>query len=79
MSSLARRTIRFYVGGFRRMTVGRALWAIVLVKLAVLALLAHTLFPDLLETRFADDAARADHVLGRLSEPRTHPREEKTP
>ncbi len=28
-----RKVIRFYVEGFREMTVGRTLWAVILVKL----------------------------------------------
>lgn len=29
------RIVRFYVDGFRRMTIGRTLWAIIIVKLVV--------------------------------------------
>ena len=31
-----RKVIRFYVEGFREMTVGRTLWAIILIKLFIL-------------------------------------------
>ena len=45
-----RKVIRFYVEGFREMTVGRTLWAIILIKLFILfAVLKVFFFPDLLE------------------------------
>ena len=31
-----RKVIRFYVEGFREMTVGRTLWAVILVKLSIM-------------------------------------------
>ena len=44
-----RKVIRFYVEGFREMTVGRTLWAIILIKLFILfAVLKVFFFPDLL-------------------------------
>lgn len=43
-----RKVIRFYVEGFREMTVGRTLWAIILIKLFILfAVLKVFFFPDL--------------------------------
>ena len=69
MKNPARRVFSFYVDGFRGMTLGRVLWALVIVKLVVLLVLLWTLFPDVLETRFGDEASRADHVLERLSRP----------
>ena len=47
-----RKVIRFYVEGFREMTVGRTLWAIILIKLFLLfAVLKVFFFPDLLAPR----------------------------
>ena len=43
-----RKVIRFYVEGFREMTVGRTLWAIILIKLFILqhvAIIINSLFP----------------------------------
>ena len=41
-----RKVIRFYVEGFREMTVGRTLWAIILIKLFILfAVLKVFFFP----------------------------------
>ena len=46
-----RKVIRFYVEGFREMTVGRTLWAIILIKLFILfAVLKVFFFPDLRTT-----------------------------
>lgn len=36
MADAVRRVIRFYAEGFRSMTLGRVLWALVLLKLAVI-------------------------------------------
>ena len=42
-----KRIARFYIDGFREMTLGRTLWAIILVKLFVLfAVLKLFFFPD---------------------------------
>jgi len=42
-----RQAIRFYVEGFRAMTLGRTLWAIILVKLFVMFAVVRLLFfPD---------------------------------
>ena len=34
--NIAKRILRFYADGFRNMTVGRTLWAIIIVKLVVI-------------------------------------------
>ncbi len=47
--SLPRRIFRFYYDGFREMTLGRTLWAILLIKLFVIFVILRLLFfPDLL-------------------------------
>ena len=56
--------LRFYVEGFRSMTVGKVLWKIILVKLFILfAILKLFFFPDYLHTNFDTDEERANHVL----------------
>ena len=53
-----RKVIRFYVEGFREMTVGRTLWAIILIKLFILfAVLKVFFFPDLLAGKSPADGA----------------------
>lgn len=49
------------------MTVGRWLWAIILVKLAVMFLVFRLFFfPDILQRDYADDEARAEAVRTNL-------------
>ncbi len=46
---MVRRIVRFYVTGFREMTLGRTLWLLILVKLFVLfAVLRLFFFPSFL-------------------------------
>ncbi|MCC8037145.1 MAG: DUF4492 domain-containing protein [Bacteroidales bacterium] len=62
---------RFYYDGFRNMTVGRSLWILILVKVAVLLLVFKLLFfPDVLKRDYPDDDARAEAVRQSLSHPR---------
>jgi hypothetical protein len=59
---------RFYRDGFRQMTVGRTLWKIIFIKLIVMfVILKLFFFPDFLNTNFATDQQRADHVLYQLT------------
>lgn len=53
------------------MTVGRSLWILILVKVAVLLLVFKLLFfPDVLKRDYPDDDARAEAVRQSLSHPR---------
>lgn len=68
MANLLRRIFRFYVDGFRSMTLGRTLWAIILVKLFIIFVLLRLLFfPDLLAGK--SERERADYVLENLTPP----------
>ena len=59
-----------YYDGFRSMVLGRTLWKIILIKLFIMfAILKIFFFPNFLETNFATDAERADHVLSNLTQP----------
>ena len=63
-----RRVVRFYVEGFREMTVGRTLWAIILVKLFIMfAVLKVFFFPDMLAGKSPE--VKADFVLENLAPP----------
>ncbi|MDD6281388.1 MAG: DUF4492 domain-containing protein [Muribaculaceae bacterium] len=56
-----------YVGGFREMTVGKKLWILVLVKLAILFLVFRLFFfPDKLAEEYDNDADRARAVRSAL-------------
>ncbi len=58
-----RRVADLYIGGFREMTVGRRLWAIILIKLAIMFLVFKLFFfPDRLAEEYDNDADRARAV-----------------
>ena len=62
------RIYRFYLDGFRSMTLGRTLWVLILVKLFVMfVVLKLFFFPDFLG-RAGDDAGKADYVANELVE-----------
>ena len=61
---------RFYRDGFRSMTVGRSLWALIIIKLIVIfAILKVFFFPDILATRYDTDEERAGAVRSSLTSP----------
>ncbi len=67
---MVRKIVKFYIEGFRSMTVGRTLWVIILVKLVILfGLLKLFFFPDILKTGFNTDRERSDYVLENLLKP----------
>lgn len=60
--------INMYRDGFRQMTVGKTLWALVIVKLIVLFLIVKLFFfPDILKRDYSNDADRAAAVRHHLS------------
>lgn len=64
---LAVRIWRLYADGFKEMTVGRWLWAIIIIKLAVMFLVFKLFFfPDILQRDYADDESRAEAVRTNL-------------
>lgn len=59
--------VRFYVDGFRSMTVGRSLWVLIIIKVAILFLVFKLFFfRDELATRYDTDTERADAVRQEL-------------
>lgn len=57
-----------YVDGFRSMTVGRKLWALIIIKLAIMFLVFKLFFfPDLLKENYDTDAERAQAVRSALA------------
>ncbi len=62
------RLFKFYQDGFRRMTVGKTLWKIIIIKLIIMfGVLKIFFFPDYLNTNFSTDQQRADHVINQLT------------
>lgn len=65
--SLPRRVWLLYYDGFRSMTVGKTLWAIILVKLFIFFIVMKLLFfPNVLNENFDNDEERADNVRTEL-------------
>lgn len=55
--------LSFYVDGFRSMTLGRRLWALIIIKLILIfCVFKLFLFPDILSRDYDNDADRAAAV-----------------
>lgn len=53
----------FYLDGFKSMTIGKRLWLIIFIKLAIIFLVLKLFFfPDKLATEYDTDAERAAAV-----------------
>ncbi len=67
MKGLIRRVIDLYVEGFRSMTIGRSLWALIIIKLFIMfAILKLFFFPNMLNDKYDNDADRANAVATEL-------------
>jgi len=59
---------RFYSDGFRNMTVGKRLWAIIIIKLVIIFLILKIFFfPNFLKTNFDTDEERSNYVIEQLT------------
>lgn len=59
--------VMFYIEGFRNMTIGRSLWAIILIKLFIMfAIIKLLFFPNKLSSGYDTDEERADAVRTEL-------------
>lgn len=68
MKTIVYRIYSFYVQGFRRMRLGRVLWAIILIKLALLfGVFKLFFFPDYLDTRFSSEEEKIDYVYENIT------------
>ncbi|MCM1028768.1 MAG: DUF4492 domain-containing protein [Pseudoflavonifractor sp.] len=68
MPMLFRRIINLYVDGFRSMTVGKKLWALIIIKLIILfGIMKLFFFPDILSRDYSSDSDRAAAVRQSLS------------
>lgn len=67
ISSAAGSVARFYYDGFRQMTVGKTLWAIILIKVFIFfVVLKLFFFPNILNRDYDNDDDRASHVRNEL-------------
>lgn len=67
IAGAVRGVVGFYVDGFRNMTLGRSLWALILVKLfLIFVIMKLFFFPNLLQRDYDTDEERAQHVREEL-------------
>ena len=68
ISVKARKIFDFYVDGFKNMTVGRKLWAIIFIKVIILFFVFKLFFfPDILKENYENDDDRARAVADQLT------------
>ncbi len=68
IGSKVRSVVDFYVDGFKSMTVGKKLWAIIFIKLIILFFVFKLFFfPNLLEENYDNDDDRARAVATELT------------
>ena len=61
---------RFYMEGFRNMTLGKTLWAIILIKLFIMFFILRLFFfPNVLQQKYDTDEERANQVIENLITP----------
>ena len=64
----SKKIVDFYVDGFKGMTIGRKLWAIILIKLGIMFLVLKLFFfPNILEENYDNDDDRARAVAEQLT------------
>ena len=65
--NILKRVYDFYRDGFRNMEVGKTLWLIILIKLAIIFLILRVFFfrPEL--SRYDTDSEKAEHVIENLT------------
>lgn len=65
--NIFKRVYDFYRDGFRNMEVGKTLWLIILIKLAIIFLILRVFFfrPEL--SRYDTDSEKAEHVIENLT------------
>lgn len=61
---------RFYMEGFRSMTLGKTLWVIILIKLFIMFFILRLFFfPNILQQKYDTDEERANQVIENLITP----------
>lgn len=62
-----KRIFGFYRDGFRSMTLGKTLWKLILIKMAILFfVLKMIFFPDVLKNKFETDVERGHFVMEQI-------------
>ena len=69
-NSIPQKIWRFYMEGFRSMTLGKTLWAIILIKLFIMFFILRLFFfPNILQQKYDTDEERANQVIENLITP----------
>ena len=69
-NSIPLKILRFYMEGFRSMTLGKTLWAIILIKLFIMFFILRLFFfPNILQQKYDTDEERANQVIENLITP----------
>jgi len=59
---------QFYYQGFKNMTVGKKLWAIIIIKLIIMFLILKVFFfPNFLKSNFKTNEERSNYVIQQLT------------
>lgn len=67
---ILKKVFRFYYEGFKSMTLGKTLWAIIIIKLIIMfAILKLFFFPNFLKSNFKSDEERSNYVIEQLTTP----------
>ncbi|MDR0385411.1 MAG: DUF4492 domain-containing protein [Prevotellaceae bacterium] len=67
---MLRRVFLFYYEGFKEMTIGKTLWLIILIKLAIMFLVLKLFFfPNFLKSNFENEDDRVEYVIKELTAP----------
>ena len=70
INSIPLKIWRFYMEGFRSMTLGKTLWAIILIKLFIMFFILRLFFfPNILQQKYDTDEERANQVIENLITP----------
>jgi hypothetical protein len=68
MKQMVKNIFQFYCQGFKNMTVGKKLWAIIIIKLIIMfAVLKLFFFPNFLKSNFKTDEERSNYVIQQLT------------
>jgi uncharacterized membrane protein len=66
-----KKILKFYIDGFKGMTLGRTLWAIILIKLFILFfVLKLFFFPNYFKKNFTNDQQRSSDVIENFTKPK---------
>lgn len=70
-NNIFKKIFLFYYEGFKNMTLGKKLWALILIKLFIMfVILKLFFFKDFLGEKFDTDEQKSDYVLEQLTKPK---------